>query len=434
MALAPCLLSAGVFFIVKGLTDDTRARQIAVFREFLRRPSSGLPPLPSRFHGRPPNQLRASWTPGFAAARAFNFNLDILEVPLTADVLADKTDVDDEAPLSAFGVNGTSINEVEDAQRSVLYRAVVPGKIFWAGTEGNNEKLDVGAGTLEVWLPDSQLLLRHKFEPVRWRPAALAKDSNWIGVARLCYALSEDVEKAHVDGATAGDCEYQQRSPVYGSLGVDGGSLSGGVEVVLRSATDAYVRASEITRGCSNCQGRPYGPGGVIGAKLWACGHTAAAWTSVTWQLNSRHCFGPPARHTQANGLALLGLGVAALAVFVVLHARALVDVMPPGRPVPEGIVLTPRKLQAFGTRLARVSGAIFLFALVTYSGLPGVLRRSAQPGGSLSRSLAFVCWVSWMVAGLLPVGALAFVTITSKAPSQIWAKLKALGAHYLQT
>mmetsp|Transcript_118487 Transcript_118487/g.205795 ORF Transcript_118487/g.205795 Transcript_118487/m.205795 type:complete len:514 (-) Transcript_118487:92-1633(-) len=412
MILATVMLFAGVLFLARSVTDTLRSQHIAIFREFLRRASSNALPLPERFHGDPPKQLRATWTPGTAPAVPFQFQLGIMEVPLTADVLGDHVDADDEAQLPVVGVNATDFGDLEDAKRSVLYRVVLPGQALWAGVRGkvatkiDTEMLDTVPGTLEVWLPNSKLLLRHTFEPVRWQPASPSPRSEWSGVARLCYVLPP--EDGPWDGAKTEDCEYGHRLPVYAPLNLHAGPLKGGVEVVLRSNMDAYVGASEITRGCSNCHGRPYGAGKEPGTRILACGHLALHNSAAT----SPPCFGQPAKHIKAKGLALLGLGVAMVAVSMALHGRALEAELPAGSPMPEGRVLTPQKLRAATVWLTVAAGVFMVSALATRAGLPGVVWRASRPGGALGGFLGTICWIACMVAGMLPVGALLVVLL----------------------
>ncbi|CAE8581371.1 unnamed protein product, partial [Polarella glacialis] len=125
--------------------------------------------------------------------------------------------------------------------------------------------LDEGlAGTLEIWLPDGRLLLRHTLEPVRWLPASsrspqrgpaecaavhgtfdaeTARCSEQHILARLCYAVQPD--GGPWDGKLVSDCEYGHRSPVYVPLADH--LARGDMEVILRGRMDPYVYASEVT-------------------------------------------------------------------------------------------------------------------------------------------------------------------------------------------
>lgn len=383
LGFAAFLFKDGARLLVQGLADDSRAQRIAVFREFLRRSSAPAVPLPLHLRGQPPPlQLRAAWTPGSTATERLDFHLDLLEVPLTIAVLGDHQDPDDEVQLPVADGNETQPDggaELEDlsqaSRRSVLYRAAIPAKTFWASHGASAGAVDVEdspPGRLEVWLPDGRPLLQHVFQPVRWLSAksgekplqaaeceaaggALDPLQGWCsephGVARLCYALPP--EGGPYDGTVVPDCEHGHRSPVYLPLRGRNGQRGERVEVVLRGRMDAYVLASETTQGCSNCLGRPYGSGAATGAELFACGGGA-------WGLPAGNgCFGSPPRLAQASGLAHLGFACVALGLSAAFFGgRCVFYVAGPA---------------------AAVAGALLPVAAAVRQGLPGMLRRTTR-------------------------------------------------------
>merc|ERR1712232_1429806 len=106
------------------------------------------------------------------------------------------------------------------------------------------------------------------------------------------------------------------------------------VEILIRSRHDPYVHASQITRGCSNCQGYPHGLDGPIGWQTFACsstpsnGHTQSLWRRLSYPkflriASGARCFGQPARFLQIWGLCVLALAFG-LVAFVIPLFRCL--------------------------------------------------------------------------------------------------------------
>jgi len=405
-----------MLLLFKGLTQNERAHRIAMFREFLRRSSPVPLPLPASYHREPPGWLRATWTPAGLAPRPFEFHLEFVEVLLTAAVLGDSHDVDDKVLLPISGeeaeaaqVGGTKPRRLGDthglpksSRRSWIYRTAVPAKEFCNVAKNNDnstvsgtsvEELEGSAGVLEVWLPDNNLLLQHVLQPVRWLPApgALSQEgiciapSGTLGretdqcsalhlVVRLCYALSP--EGGPWDGAAVPECEYGHRSPVYLPVASSGGQ----VEIILRSQIDAYVHASMITHGCSNCYGRPYGKAGPVGVESRACGGQLqrSLWHRLFEADPSQgHCFGSPPRYAQAGGLAMLALGTGILALSALADDAAATR-SPDGR--------AKSNLRAAKLWMSGVGALLLIAAMLAHLGLFGVLSRAVwdSPGAAL--------------------------------------------------
>lgn len=388
LLIAGSLLLVGVLLLVVGPVDGTRSGRIAVFREFLRRPSLLTLPLPVDFPGPLPPQLRAAWSLEALAAKPSTIYLDRLEVPLTGLVLSDEHDIDDEIPLPIEHAEGggTMQTILKESRRSMLYRASVPFKVLLAnGDEGTAEASNITTldedvlqgqtGTLAVYLPDGRLLLQHTLDIVRLLPAGQHI------LVRLCYAVRPD--GGPWDGALVSDCEYGHRSPLYMPVSGPNRAAEGTVEIVLRGRMDAYVHASEVTRGCSNCFGRPYGDGGKTGLEVLACGgaphlqnggHLGAhVWGIFRPKPIPGRCFGRPQRHTQAVGLMSLSLGVGCLALCLACPSSLAEFVESAGcreRHVP--LVLVQKLLLGLAAGLA-------LAALAAGMGLGGALQRAVR-------------------------------------------------------
>lgn len=292
---AAALLALGALLLLLQEPPGGRAERIAVFRELLRSTAALALPLPVDLRGPPPGELLASWAPVTLAAPALELPLRLLEVPLTAAVLGDVPDADDELPLPLAGGGGGRGAPPPEARRSLLYRGQVPRRL-----------LNGSRGTLQVLLPGGRLLLRHQLELERW----LGPGAERHVLARLCYALRP--EAGPWDGALTSDCERGQRSPLYLPAAVAPQLL----ELVLRGRMDAYVHASEVTQGCSSCFGRPYGdqgprgPAAACAAQPRATDLAAPLRTLLEPTPSAGRCFGRPRRQRQALGLALLGLAL----------------------------------------------------------------------------------------------------------------------------
>ena len=191
------------------------------------------------------------------APSAHEFHLDLLEVPLTAEVLGDHGDADDEPPLPFGG-------HVERPLSSVLYHTVVSWDILSGGTVDS-------VGALEIVLPDGRPLLRHTIDLVRFLKAAPGLPLLPHALRRLCYAVRPD-ESLPLDGTLVADCEHRRPSPTYAAAPMAGAPGEARVEIVVRSALDGYVLASEVTHGCSSCFGLPYGASNASQDAASACG------------------------------------------------------------------------------------------------------------------------------------------------------------------
>lgn len=329
IVLGACFAAAGLLFLADGLGADARSERLAVFREFLWRAEAAPPlPLPAALQTQPPEVLRASWQPG-GGGRVTEFQLGLLEVPFTADVLGDAQDPDDEAGLLP------SVNSAEGAWRSKLYRAVVPvGDLWLAGLDPADHRLATsgGPGVLRILLPDGSVFLEHTFEPLRSLPVCRqGSDRSSCGglsvAARLCYALPAG--DGPWNGAVTFDCEHSHRSPVYVPLQRHRQHHRGDVEIILRSRMDVYVHASEVTRGCSNCQGYPYGSEDQVGTDALACGSLSKPAEHrmpshiLDFLLGKYPCFGHPVRRLRAAGLSLLALACFSFALVVAISRLA---------------------------------------------------------------------------------------------------------------
>lgn len=164
-------------------------------------------------------------------------------------------------------------------------------------------------------------------ELLRWRPTWFAEGDRLQPhlFARLCVAAPSSSKPWRSDEVAAceafGDItQYLPRS----ALSAD--SL---VEIVLRSRVDPYVVASHLTRGCSNCHGRPYGKsldGENATVSVDLCPSHAARGLLVqfveTWPWHEEHCFARPRRSFLVAGLALLGACTTVACAEAVLSRR----------------------------------------------------------------------------------------------------------------
>lgn len=130
-------------------------------------------------------------------------------------------------------------------------------------------------------------------------------------LVRICYALPP--EDGPFDGSIVPDCEYQHNSLTYIPL-AEATAVGSEVEIVVRGRFDAYVHAGEVTRGCSNCYGKPYGMAGLRGFESHTCNKVEFdAMFGLYHLLKSSvdsSCFGLPRRRIQAIGLAFSGFGM----------------------------------------------------------------------------------------------------------------------------
>lgn len=257
-------------------------------------------------------------------------------------MLSDSHDVDDLMPLPGSG----SLADLADlpiaaaAKVSRFYLGTLPAsEVSGASRERRADQIwevDEQVAQLQVSLPDGRVLLRHNLEALRWLPSTRGSQSrvscsaaggHWDAdlercserhvVARLCYAISQ--EGVVQDGALASDCEFGQRSPVY--VPMRGRSGLSEVQILIRSRSDAYVLASEVTKGCSNCFGSALGQAKSSGLALHACGTRPGPVSPGVWRRffdprpAAKNCFGVPRRFPVAAGFGLLAAAAGLLSV-----------------------------------------------------------------------------------------------------------------------
>lgn len=373
LALFVGLLGLGFLGLGLGIWQrqgQSRAERIGVFRELLRRTPLPALPLPTELLQQPPAKLLASWRLPSPLDAEFmlqehDFELSLLEVPLSPELLSDRVDEDDERPLPIHQGREATMDYQQDLpselRRSRLYRASVPADRLLPnevlhGTSSNISLEEGLAGLLEVYLPDGRLLLRHTLETLRWKQTA-AQGVDQHALARLCYALPPD--DGPWDGALVSDCEHGRGNPVY--LPRERFTQEGGreIEVVLRGRMDPYVHASEVTRGCTNCFGKAYG-NVVRSDPALSCGRDKAP-GAIQWMLSwidptsgPGHCFGLPLRRFQAQGFFFLSLAFLVAGVDEALSRQR------------------SQRLKLF----AGLSSLLLLSAIAAHTGLPGKLWR----------------------------------------------------------
>lgn len=371
---AVCIAAGTLMLLLREAAS--RADRIAVFRGFLETfKHLQTLPLPVDHQGPPPPHLRATWLPQALISKPREFKLDRMEVPLTQDVLSDSHDIDDELLLP---VQSSRPSESDEPRRSIVYRTSVEladlvvraeeGPLAAVSSSGDDgDIMQEHVGTLAVHLPDGRLLLQHQLALFRWLPGGSDGGGQKGIAARLCYAVRPD--GGPWDGALVSDCEHGHRSPLYVPVGSVVVNETAKLEIVLRGRMDAYVHASEVTRGCSNCFGYPLGRGGKQGIQALSCGERSRAtegrggWAQMAAYFEPDpipgRCFGRPWRRKYAIGLSLLGIGCGLLALALAAAAR-------------------PRAATETASLVFGLLAAMLLFAAFLASvGIFGALRRA---------------------------------------------------------
>lgn len=327
------VLVSGLLILVLGdIEANRRAEHIAIFHQLLSQSDSSLP-LPEGLARNPPTNIEASWEVSVQLENGlevktfhepFKFDLSLTEVNVSSSVLGDIGDAEDPLPLF-FAARNASANDKQSQSipTSRFYRAVIPLNTLLRAVESKSQlRPEIAVPTAKLTLrSNNELLMVHRLEPFRWLPtndAASAKCRSLGGnfddstqrcsqrhvLVRLCYAVS--TEQTPWDSSLVSGCEYDHRSPQYVPMAKTDTNLM--LEVILRRRTDPYLLASEVTRGCSNCHGKPLGEAGIPGRDSFACSKVSGSSFSARTALSS-YCFGIPRRWSLVAGIALLGVG-----------------------------------------------------------------------------------------------------------------------------
>eukprot|EP00927_Polykrikos_kofoidii_P005271 TRINITY_DN12096_c0_g6_i1.p1 TRINITY_DN12096_c0_g6~~TRINITY_DN12096_c0_g6_i1.p1 ORF type:complete len:650 (+),score=71.33 TRINITY_DN12096_c0_g6_i1:88-1950(+) len=356
------LVLKGALLLQRGLADDTRARRIQVFQELINQNVEFSMPVPVV------SWLRASWAlRGHADenASSVTFRLQLEEVPLSPRVVSDSDHPDDEMRLP-FGSNVPAAGEtrldgttpvVTDSLRSLIFRGSVPLTTLLSAANVTRLQRIVQPTILRVWLPDGRFLLMDT--PVLIRDLYDGPEPRQQFAARFCYAVAPINRNSSSSSSTfeggdwhsavpaPRDCEYtgvlsssKWNFGTYVLADTDEESISAErrVEIVVRSISDPYIHASEVTAGCSNCYGHPYGDQGPTGLEAHACHAAPHVDTSLylldryprlqgilqappltRWIFSSfpgvGRCFGQPPRRVQAVALLFISSGCVLLAL-----------------------------------------------------------------------------------------------------------------------
>jgi len=290
-------------------------------------------PLPKET-AEPPSRLEATWTLPSGEVEPFGLHFHV--IPLTGEVVGDAPAEGDSPALPLSGLAHLDAHEdsLPEAWRfSRFYRAVVPLRRLLlaellSASEANlteNFLVNVPVANLEVQL-FGETLWHSSVELLRWRRTWAVEGDRLQPhlFARLCVAAPSSSNPWRPDEVAAceafGDvAQYLPRS----ALSAD--SL---VEIVLRSRVDPYVVASHLTRGCSNCHGRPYGQsldGENATVSVDLCQSDARGLLVQfveIWPWHEEHCFARPRRSFLVAGLALLGACTTVACAEAVLSQR----------------------------------------------------------------------------------------------------------------
>lgn len=229
LILVALFIAVGAFLLLAPHQDGARADNIGVFNELLQRAGPASTPFPMGPGGRLPETLMATWAWNLPHASYAEFQMRLMNVPISGALLGDPGDVDDEAPLPLDGDTAAS------DYRSVFYHASVPltsllpnvdtpdsvAELANSLPEGTLASLDVsameetecprplepewphegdggnsgitdgaGAGSADGGLVAKtchrrKSLLTHTFEPLRWLPVDTAAEEPGLATGFL---------------------------------------------------------------------------------------------------------------------------------------------------------------------------------------------------------------------------------------------------------
>jgi len=344
--LALFLMMVGFQVLFSG--SSLRQERIATFREYMRLAATETQqlPLPKQEHLRDerPQFLTADWATG---SDSVQMNMSLVEVPLSQAVINDQFHADDGQKNKKLlnglleiegGCTAGSTKCTKDMTvTSSFYRALVHRNML--PYHGPDVPIE-----LKVFLPNGDTVLQHTFPPVKWLPAPEQDGSQWTrskceevfgtfdatksrcltrhGVARLCYAVPPG--SGPWQGALVSGCEYKTRSPVYVMVAMDKDPAKDAVEILLHNEKDPHIKLSEVTKGCTNCLGRPLGASGPLGTNSLACGgspdvQVTSSLTRLGLANSPSRCFGQPDRREKVEGLIMLALATSLFSFYVLI-------------------------------------------------------------------------------------------------------------------